>query len=616
MKKLIQATILITALATAQARQRANVVFILADDLGYGDLSILGQEKLKTPNIDRLGTEGLILTDHYSGNTVCSPSRANLMTGLHPGHVHCRANAQESSLALDPKMTTLPRLFKNAGYATGAFGKWGLGHTDAEGAQNPLTHGFDTFSGWKSQVIAHTYYPSSIVRDGKEHPLTPGTYIHDLIMADAFAFVRRSVDDGRPFFCYIPTAIPHAAMHAPTRLHEKWRKVFPQFDSKTGKYGAGKTEACPPVINPIAGFAAMIEHLDNQVGELLGLLKELGVDNETLVIFTSDNGAHREGGHDPAFWNSNGPFRGIKRDFLEGGIRAPFLARWPARIQRGRKSGHISAFWDILPTMAELTGQPLPEGIDGISLLPTLVGDVAAQQQHDYLYWEAGNRTPSKKAVRMRNWKAIEHKPRKSKTKVLELYNLATDIGENNNVAAAHPEIVARIEQIMQEAHTPLLPPEAEKPTPVPAGWACISRGGSVTHSTLSSKYGLPHNHTLLTTMEGKQSFHTDAEKEPWVIIDLKQGHSVVGLQILNRPDLPSRADNLRVWLSGDQQSWTQVFRAASAERQWLIKLDKPRAAQYVKIGLVSAEPQYLHLKGVKVFAKTDTETAREQKPR
>ncbi len=437
-----------------------NVVYILADDLGYGDLGCYGQKKLKTPNIDRLATEGIRFTDHYSGNTVCSPSRANLMTGQHPGHVHCRGNAGragENSMALDPAMTTLPRLFKNAGYATGAFGKWGLGITCDDGAPNPLTHGFDTYSGWKSQMIAHTYYPTSIVRDGKEIPLEKETYIHDLIMADALDFIRRSIEAGKPFFCYIPTAVPHAAMHAPPELHEKWRKVYPQFDQRIGRYGAGPGEPCPPVTNPIAGYAAMMENLDNQVAELLALLKELGVDKNTLVTFSSDNGAHSEGGHDPNFWDSNGPLRGIKRDLYDGGIRTPFVARWPGRIKPGTESDHISAFWDVLPTMAELTGQPLPEQTDGISFLPTLLGQEKQQHRHKYLYWEHRANKPDR-AVRMGKWKAVEQNPKGkgNQPRKLELFDLTDDLGEQKDVAAQHPEIVERIRRIMNEAHTPL----------------------------------------------------------------------------------------------------------------------------------------------------------------
>jgi arylsulfatase A-like enzyme len=300
--------LLILTASFGQATEKPNVIYILADDLGYGDLSCYGQQKLKTPNIDRLATEGIRFTDHYSGNTVCSPSRAVLMTGQHPGRVHCRGNGNENGFALDPQMVTLPRLFKNAGYATGAYGKWGLGHTQLPGAPNPMTHGFDHFSGWKSQMIAHTYYPSSIIRDGVEVPLKAGTFVHDLIMGDAFDFIKENAKAKQPFFCYIPTAIPHAAMHAPQMLHEKWRKVYPQFDSRIGRYGAGPGEDTPDVQNPIAGYAAMMENFDNQIGELLNLLHKLGIDENTLIFFSSDNGCHREGGHDPNFWDSNGPF--------------------------------------------------------------------------------------------------------------------------------------------------------------------------------------------------------------------------------------------------------------------------------------------------------------------
>ena len=436
---------------------KPNVIFILADDLGYGDLSILGQQKFKTPHIDRLGNEGIVFTNHYSGNTVCSPSRDCLMTGQHPGHAHCRANVgEEGTIALDPSMITLPRLFKNAGYATGAFGKWGLGIPSATDAQNPMAHGFDSFTGCKSQMIAHTYYPSGIVRDGKEVKLAPGTYALDPIMADAFSFIERNARAGKPFFCYIPTPIPHAAMQAPKELHEKWRKVFPQFDTIIGQYGAGPRENCPPVVNPIAGFAAMMEHLDNQVDELLKLLRKLGVDDNTLVIFTSDNGAHLEGGHNPRFWKSNGPFRGFKRDFYDGGIHAPFLARWPAHIAAGSKSDLVSAFWDILPTMAELTQQPPPAQSDGISILPALLGNPGAQKQHAYLYWEESYREkPVMQAVRMGDWKGVLPKAGKGEPAVMELYNLKSDIGEEHNLAPNHPEIVKEIERIMNEAHTP-----------------------------------------------------------------------------------------------------------------------------------------------------------------
>ncbi len=439
---------------------KPNIIYILADDLGIGDLSIYGQKKLKTPNIDSIGNEGMVFSDHYSGNTVCSPSRAVLMTGQHPGHVHCRGNGDENLFALNPEMVTLPRLFKNAGYATGAFGKWGLGYTNLKGNPNPMTHGFDHFTGWKSQRIAHTYYPTSIVRDGEETPLEKGTYIHDLIMNDAFEFIKSSVESDAPFFCYIPTAIPHAAMHAPKELHDKWSKKFPKFNNVKGRYTAGSNDDCPDVMNPIAGFAAMIEHLDNQVGELLQLVKTLGIDENTIFMFASDNGTHIEGGHRPQFWDSNGIFKGHKRDLYEGGIRTPFLVRWPNKVKAGSKSEHISAFWDIVPTIAELIEQPVPVQNDGISIVPTLLSQ-GEQKTHKYLYHEfvTGKSTSyTARSLRHGDWKVVQTEKSKNKKDLLpiELYNLKEDIAEENNVASKHPELVKKLEAMMDEAHTPI----------------------------------------------------------------------------------------------------------------------------------------------------------------
>lgn len=441
--------------SSAYAAEKPNIIYILADDLGYGDLSCYGQDKLQTPHIDRLASEGLRFTGHYSGNTVCSPSRAVLMTGQHSGNCYLRGNVPgENIAALDPSMTVLPEVLRAAGYATGTFGKWGLGRTNGSGKENPLTHGFDEFYGWKSQVIAHTYYPTSVVANGTEIPLEPGTYVHDLIMERARDFIRRNAKADTPFFCYIPTAVPHAAMHAPKELHEKWRKVFPQFDDKIGRYGAGPDEPCPPVRNPIAGFAAMMENLDNEVGAILSLLAELGVDSNTLVMFSSDNGAHKEGGHDSKFWNSTGGLRGHKRDMHEGGIRAPMLARWPGVIEPGQTTDHLSSFQDILPTLAELTDQPVPEQSDGISFLPTLRGSSKDQRKHDYLYWEFCKGADQKvfsQAVRQGKWKAYRESGNR-----LELYDLEGDPHEADDLAQANPEIAARMQSLMREAHTPL----------------------------------------------------------------------------------------------------------------------------------------------------------------
>jgi len=451
---LLSGLLLCSIASFSSAADHPNVIYILADDLGYGDLSCYGQEKFETPNIDRLAREGVRFLDHYSGNTVCSPSRAVLMTGQHPGHVYIRGNLRgEVGAALDPEMIVLPELFKKAGYATGAFGKWGLGQTNREDSQNPLQHGFDEFYGWKSQTIAHTYYPSTMVYNGNEIPLRPGTYIHDVIMDRAMAFIERNAASDTPFFCYIPTAVPHAAMHAPKTLHEKWRKVFPEFDDVIGKYNAADEES-PDVQNPIAGFAAMMENLDNQVGEILDRLEALGVDQNTLVIFTSDNGAHSEGGHDPAFWNSTGNLRGMKRDMHEGGIRAPMLARWPGTIEGGRESSHISAFWDVMPTMTDLLELETPEQSDGISFLPTLHGQTNLQDEHPYLFWEfrkGADQTLFSQSVRMGKWKAYLEQG-----KAMEIFDLDADPWEQTDLALSVPEVVTQMETIIDEAHEPL----------------------------------------------------------------------------------------------------------------------------------------------------------------
>lgn len=437
------------------AADKPNVIYILADDLGYGDLSCYGQEKFATPNIDRLATEGLKFTGHYAGNTVCSPSRAVLMTGQHSGHIYLRGNMSgEIGAALDPAMTVLPEVFKASGYATGAFGKWGLGNTHLTGNPNPLTHGFDEFYGWKSQTIAHTYYPTSVVYNGNELPVRKGTFVHDQIIDRALMFIRSQAESKTPFFCYIPTAVPHAAMHAPKELHEKWRKVFPQFDEKVGTYKAGPGEQCPDVKNPIAGFAAMLENLDNEVGEILELLKKLDIDENTVVMFSSDNGAHKEGGHDPAFWNSTGGLRGHKRDMHEGGIRTPMLARWPGVIAAGKTTDHLSCFQDVLPTMAELIGQPAPKQCDGISFLPALRGAMDQQKPHEFLYWEFCKGKEQKlfsQAVRKGKWKAY-----REAGKGTEIFNLLDDPFEEMDLAKSRPDIVTELESAMKSAHAPL----------------------------------------------------------------------------------------------------------------------------------------------------------------
>jgi len=448
--------ILLIQMSVYSQNNKPNVIYILADDLGYGDLSCYGQEKFKTPNIDKLAEGGMKFIDHYSGNTVCSPSRAVLMTGQHPGHVYITGNSR-AELPMDTAITSLPELFKNAGYTTGAYGKWGLGYTDQEGARNPLNHGFDEFYGWRTQSAAHTYYPKEMVHNGKVLKMKEGTYVHDIIMDKAFNFIENNAKSKKPFFCYIPTAIPHAAMHAPKKSHDKWRKKYPQFDTVIGKY-TSRHEECSDVINPVAAFPAMVQHLDNQVGQIFKILKKYKADKNTLIIFTSDNGTHHEGGHKPEFWNSNGNLKGGKRDIYEGGIRTPMLAYWPAKIKKGSTTNLPSAFWDVMATVAELTEQPIPNQCDGISFLPTLLSENKNQKHADYLYWKFTSNKATKEAIRIGDYKGVlihNKKTKKAPEQLMpfELYNLSSDIGEENNIADKYPEIVQTMMNKIKQAN-------------------------------------------------------------------------------------------------------------------------------------------------------------------
>jgi len=439
----IALTVLPAGSQAGQAGRKPNIIYILADDLGYGDLSCNGQKKFETPHIDRLAEEGMKFTQHYSGSTVCAPSRCTLMTGYHTGHAQVRGNREvkpEGQAPMAADTITIPDLLDKAGYVSGAFGKWGLGYPGS--ASDPMQY-FDRFYGYNCQRKAHSYYPDHLWSDSEKVELGGKTYAHDLIMDAAKKFIRQNKD--RPFFCYLPVIIPHAAMQAPKELHDKYRKIFPQFEDKTGKYGGAIVQ------NPVAAFPAMVEHLDNGVGEILALLKDLGIDEDTLVMFTSDNGPHLEGGHDPRFWDSNGPFRGFKRDLYEGGIRAPFLARWPGRIAGGSESDHISAFWDMLPTFCDIAGVQPPEGIDGISMLPAMLGK--EQPEHDYLYWEFPAKG-GRQAIRKGDFKAVKLGVHKNPDAPIELYNLAKDRGENNNVAKKYPEIVAEMRRLFKSART------------------------------------------------------------------------------------------------------------------------------------------------------------------
>ncbi len=426
-----------------EIKKKPNIIYIMTDDLGYGDVSCYGQSKFQTPNIDKLANEGMRFTQHYSGSTVCAPSRCCLMTGLHTGHAQIRGNKEHKPVGQFPmkdNTVTVAGLLQKSGYTTGAFGKWGLGYPGSTG--DPNNQGFDTFYGYNCQRTAHSYYPKWLYHNDKKIELDGKTYAHDLIMSKAMEFIKDNKDN--PFFCYLPVTIPHASMHAPKDKHKEWKEKLPEFNAKIGKYSG------PDVENPIAAFPAMVTHMDEQIGEIMKLLQELNIADNTIVIFTSDNGPHREGGHDPEFWNSNGSLRGIKRDLYEGGIRVPMIARWHGKIKAGQISNHISAFWDIMPTFCDIAEIETPKNIDGISFLPELFGN--EQEKHEYLYWEFLEQG-GKQAVLMENWKGVRLNVHKNNNAPIELYNLKADMAEQNNVAADYPEIINNISNIMMKEH-------------------------------------------------------------------------------------------------------------------------------------------------------------------
>jgi arylsulfatase A-like enzyme len=461
-KKTIPAALFVSyafiSCATESKEPLPNIVYILADDLGYGDLGCYGQQKFSTPNIDRLAREGMLFTQHYAGCTVSAPSRSSLMTGLHTGHTPIRGNKgwePEGNWPLPAGTFTVARMLQSRGYVTGAFGKWGLGYTESEG--DPELQGFDEFYGYNCQSLAHNYYPDHLWHNHEKIVLhendssKSGAYSADLIHKAALDFLE--ANKSREFFLFYPTTIPHAELFAKEEYLKMFRGKFKPEKSFAGVDSGPSFRLGPYGSQPEAhaAFASMVSELDDYVGEILAKLNELGLGKNTIVIFASDNGPHLEGGADPDYFNSNGDLRGYKRDVYEGGIRTPMLVRWPGKVREGSKSDHISAFWDIMPTFAEITGAKIPETIDGISFLPALLGK--KQKQHDYLYWEF-HEQGGKMAVRTGNWKAVKLNIDKTPQNPTELYNLLTDVGETNDVALSNPEIVNKMEMIMKQAHT------------------------------------------------------------------------------------------------------------------------------------------------------------------
>ena len=470
--------------------EKPNIIYILADDLGYGELGVYGQEKILTPNIDALAASGMLFTQHYSGAPVCAPSRDILLTGKHAGHAYIRGNDEWASrgevwdyakAVYDPNLEgqrpipndvpTIGKVLQDAGYRTAIVGKWGLGAPNTHGI--PTKNGFDFFYGYNCQRQAHQYYPKHLWKNEEKvwldnELIVPGTpldegadpydlksyqkyqqkdYAPALMQKEVLNFITENRN--HPFFMYYATPIPHDPLQVPQKYIDKYVKIFGDEKPYTGK-------AYFPSRYPHATYAGMITYLDDQVGEIIRKLKELGIYKNTIIIFTSDNGPTYTGGVDAEYFNSAGPFHngyGRTKGFTyEGGIRIPMIASWPGKIRSGSKSDHISAFWDVMPTLSEIAGAKTPENIDGISFLPALF-EKKEQQEHEFLYWEFPS-YQGQQAVRMGDWKGIRKDIFKGNMKI-ELYNLKEDPAEEHNLAAQHPDIVLKIEEIMKREHTP-----------------------------------------------------------------------------------------------------------------------------------------------------------------
>lgn len=466
------------SLATPATQARPNIIFILADDLGYTEVGAYGQQKIKTPNLDRLAAEGMRFTQFYAGSPVCAPSRGAFLTGKHTGHAYVRDNMEfggfkddeeRGQLPLPADEPTLAKWLKAIGYRTAAVGKWGLGGPNSTGVPNK--QGFDFFYGYLDQKQAHNYYPTHLWRNDQWEklnntyfsphqklegdPADPHSYDKykgndyavDLMTKEALKFIR--TNQQKPFFLYYAPILPHLALQVPDDALRPYLGKFPE----TPYTGAVGDTRYLPNLTPRATYAAMISYLDAQVGKLVNELSTRGLDRNTLVIFTSDNGATYSSGVDAKFFNSVDGLRGLKGDVYEGGIRVPFIARWPGHITAGTRSDHIGANWDMWATFADLLGRQPPTGTDGISILPTLLRK-GKQQEHEYLYWEFGPKG-GQQAVRMGSWKGVRTGIKQNPDAPIQLYDLSIDVGETKDVAAEHPDIVKRIGEVARRAHRP-----------------------------------------------------------------------------------------------------------------------------------------------------------------
>ena len=442
---------ILDAAAEPRAGRPPNIIFIMADDLGLGHCGCYGQQKIRTPHIDSLAAAGTKFTNFYAGANVCAPSRSVLMTGLHTGHTAVRNNGLNRYLY--PEDVTVAEVLKAAGFATGGFGKWGLGREDTPGVA--VKQGFDAWVGQYSQTHAHFYYPYFVMKNLERMPLPEnegkrrGRYVQDVIHQEALQFIEANKD--RPFFAYLPYIMPHVELVAPPAARKEYEGKFPKLAKDDPRPGYIDSD------DGYADFAGMVTYLDKLIGEVLAKLTELGLEENTIVFFTSDNGPQPGAWSDifVDYFDGNGPYRGAKTNFYEGGIRVPLLVRWPGKIEPGSTSDFVGYFADVMPTLADLAGaaDKLPKNLDGISFSPTLLGKKEQQKLHEYLYWEAAGTKQDiiQQAVRWQNWKAVSNRAGAP----LELYDLASDIAEEHNLAKEKPDVMAKIESIRREAHAP-----------------------------------------------------------------------------------------------------------------------------------------------------------------
>jgi arylsulfatase A-like enzyme len=448
----------VVPISSPAAERRPNLIWIMADDLGYGDLGSYGQKVIATPHLDRMAREGMRFTHYYAGAAVCAPSRSVLMTGVHHGHTRVRGNAganNAAAQALQPGDVTVAGVLQKAGYKTALVGKWGLGDVGAAESGLPRRHGFDEFFGYLNQHHAHNHFPDFLWRNEERVKLPNGitavgesgagyateakVYADDIFAEEALKFVAEH--KGAPFFLYWSMVIPHANNERAGRLGD---------GAHVPDYGPYSDKDWPPQDR---GQAAMITRLDSYVGRMMEHLKKLGIAENTLVIFTSDNGPHNESKHDIKRFNPSGPYTGMKRSLTDGGIRVPFIAWWPGRVKAGGESAHVGYFPDWLPTAADIAGAPVPEKTDGISLVPTLLGKADAQKRHEFLYWEFHEGGFKQAALYQGRWKGIRSG---GPDAPVQLFDQQNDIAEKTNVAAQHPDIAAKIGDYLASARTPL----------------------------------------------------------------------------------------------------------------------------------------------------------------